>query len=199
MTQKKKTSRINVRIDEDAKNIIEASNETARSILEGYAYGCLFDTNIAERAGINFNIREELNAVRDDIDHLRREEKYLTDEKERLEAQLKRCQRNLNRNQEQLEIKEQKLDSLEAIKENLKQEPVDLDAIKNERLENAVSEVRDLLQANEDKRNSGSFVPRVAEKKLNTICSKYKVRLSDVAQHLEPVLIKGIENPEKYL
>ncbi len=199
MVQKKKTSRINARIDEDAKNIIEASNETARSILEGYAYGCLFDTNIAERAGINFNIREELNAVRDDIDHLRREEKYLTDEKERLEAQLKRCQRNLNRNQEQLEIKEQKLDSLEAIKENLKQEPVDLDAIKNERLENAVSEVRDILQANEDKRNSGSFVPRVAEKKLNAICSKYKVRLSDVAQHLEPVLIKGIENPEKYL
>lgn len=199
MVQKKKTSRINARIDEDAKNIIEASNETARSILEGYAYGCLFDTNIAERAGINFNIREELNAVRDDIDHLRREEKYLTDEKERLEAQLKRCQRNLNRNQEQLEIKEQKLDSLEAIKENLKQEPVDLDAIKNERLENAVSEVRDILQANEDKRNSGSFVPRVSEKKLNAICSKYKVRLSDVAQHLEPVLIKGIENPEKYL
>jgi len=199
MNKQKKTTQISTRLDKDAKDILDANNETVRSILEGYAYGCLFDTNIAERAGINFNIREEINTVVDDIDHLTREEKYLNDEIERLEAHLKRTKRNLKRNNDKLKSKKQKLASLEAIKENLKQEPVDLDAIKNERLENAVSEVRDLLQANEDKRNSGSFVPRVAEKKLNTICSKYKVRLSDVAQHLEPVLIKGIENPEKYL
>ena len=31
---------------------------------------------------------------------------------------------------------------------------------------NAVSEVRDLLQKNEDKREDGGFVPRVSEKNL---------------------------------
>ena len=199
MNKQKKTTQISTRLDKDAKDILDANDETVRSILEGYAYGCLFDTNIAEKAGINFNIREELNAVNEDIDHLQREEKYLTDDLERLEAQIKRTKRNLKRNQDKLESKKQKLASLEAIKENLKQNPVDLDEIKNQRLESAVNEVRDILQANEDKRNSGSFVPRVAEKKLNAICSKYKVRLSAVTPHLDPVLIKGIENPENYL
>ena len=159
----------------------------------------LIDTNIAQRAGINFNIREEFNAVNEDIDYLQREQKNLTDDLDRLEAQINRTKRNLKRNQDKLHFKRQKLASIEAIIENLKQDPLDIDEIKNQRLENAVNEVRDILQANEDKRNSGSFVPRVAEKKLNAICSKYKVRLSAVTSHLDPVLIKGIENPENYL
>ena len=108
MTQKKKTSRINSRIDEDAKQIIEGSNETVRSILEGFAYGCLFDPNIAQKSGIIFNLKEEMGSVRNDIDYLKREEKDLIDDMERLDAQLKRCQRRLNRNQEQLKIKQQK-------------------------------------------------------------------------------------------
>lgn len=198
MVQKKRTSRINARIDEDAKNIIEASNETTRSILEGYAYGCLFDVNVAERAGVTFNLREELSNVRDDITHLHKEEKYLLDEMENLEAQLKRCQRNLKRNQERLANKEKKLESLESLKENLKKDPVDFEAIKNERLETAINEVRELLQKNEDQRDKGRFVPRVPEKKLNAICKKYKVLLSDVTEHLDHILIKGIEHYDRY-
>lgn len=199
MVQKKKTSRVNARIDEDAKNIIEASNETARSILEGYAYGCLFDVNVAERAGVTFNLREELNNVREDIAHLHKEEKYLIDEMERLEAQLKRCQRNFNRNQDQLSKKEKKLESLESLKENLKKEPVDLEDIKNKRLETALNEIKELLQKNEDKREDGAFIPRVPEKKLNAICSKYKVHLNQVTELLDQKLIKGIDNYNKYL
>ena len=198
MVKEKQSTKISTRIDVDAKEIIDANNITSRSILEGYAYGCLFDVNIAEKAGVTFNLREEISSVKKDIDHLHAEEKHLNNEIEVLEAQLNRCKRSLNKNKDELSRKEEKLTSLESFKDTLKKNPVDLEAIRNERMKNAIEEIREILQSNEDKRNNGAFVAKVSEKKLNAICSKYKVKLRDVTEHLESILIKGIENSEKY-
>lgn len=198
MVKEKQSTKLSTRIDVDAKEIIDANNITSRSILEGYAYGCLFDVNIAEKAGVTFNLREEISSVKKDIDHLHAEEKHLNNEIEVLEAQLNRCKRSLNKNKDELSRKEEKLTSLESFKDTLKKNPVDLEEIRNERMKNAIEEVREILQSNEDKRNKGAFVAKVSEKKLNAICSRYKVKLHDVAEHLDSILIKGIENSEKY-